>query len=362
MTASAAPSPLPIETPALVVGAGPVGLFQVFQLGLLDIPSHVVDALPHVGGQPVELYPDKPIYDVPGIPMCTGRELAEALLKQASPFKPGIHLSRTVESVERQADGRLLVGVSGGMRFLARTLFIAGGVGAFLPRTINLEGLPAFEGTQLFYRLEDAGDLAGRRVVVVGGGEEAIDMLDRICRATERNPGSAPAHLALVHRRDAFNASDEALERLRLLRAGGAVHFTAGMPTGIDTTDGLISSLQLLTPEGTPSTEPLDVLIIAQGLSPRLGPITQWGLAMERKQLVVDTEHFQTSEPGIFAVGDINTYPGKKKLLVCGFHECALAAYAAAPIVHPGRPVQLQYTTTSTRLHQLLGVPHPGRG
>lgn len=360
MTAGTAPSFPPIETDALVVGAGPVGLFQVFQLGLLEIQAHVVDALPHVGGQPVELYPDKPIYDVPGIPMCTGRELAEALLKQASPFKPGIHLSRTVESVERQPDGRLLVGASGGAHFLARTLFIAGGVGAFLPRTIKLEGLPAFEGSQLFHRLEDAGDLAGRRVVVAGGGEEAIDMLDRICRAAERSPAGAPARLTLVHRRDAFQAPDEALERLRSLRASGTVHFTAGMPSGIDTASGRLTGLQLLTPENTQVTEPLDVLIVAQGLSPRLGPITQWGLAMGRKQLLVDTERFQTSEPGIFAVGDINTYPGKKKLLVCGFHECALAAYAAAPIVYPDRPVQLQYTTTSTRLHQLLGVPHPG--
>lgn len=358
MTASPAPAAPLIETDALVVGAGPVGLFQVFQLGLLEIQAHVIDALPHVGGQPVELYPDKPIYDVPGVPMCTGRELAEALLVQASPFKPGLHLSRTVESVQRQPGGRFLVGASGGLRFLARTVFIAGGVGAFLPRTINLDGLAAFDGVQLFHRLEEAGNLSGKRVIVAGGGEEAIETVDRICRATERHPASAPASLTLVHRRDAFSASDEALERLRELRANGAVQFTAGMPSGIEKQDGQLAGLQLLTPESTQITEPLDVLIVAQGLSPRLGPITQWGLAMARKQLVVDTERFQTSEPGIFAVGDINTYPGKKKLLVCGFHECALAAYAAAPIVHPDRPVQLQYTTTSTRLHQLLGVPH----
>jgi thioredoxin reductase (NADPH) len=357
-----APTPPVIETDALVVGAGPVGLFQVFQLGLLDIEAHIVDALPHLGGQPAALYPDKPIYDVPGVPVCTGRELAEALWRQASPFRPGLHLSQTVVSLERQWDDRLLVGTSGGTRFLARTLFIAAGIGAFLPRTLKIEGLDAFEGTQLFHRLEDVVTLRGRRVLVVGGGEEAVDTVLRICRAAERHPDDRPAQLTLVHRRDAFTAPEEALQALQGLRARGQVRFVAGMPTDIEVDDGHLSGLRLLTPEGIESSEPLDVLIVALGLLPQLGPIAKWGLAMERKQLVVDPERFQTSEPAVFAVGDINTYPGKKKLLVCGFHECTLAAYAAAPIVHPGRPVVLQYTTTSTRLHERLGVAHPTKG
>lgn len=350
----------PIDTEALVIGGGPVGLYQVFQLGLLDIRTHLVDALPAPGGQPLELYPDKPIFDLPGIPACTGRELTEALQRQVAPFDTPQHLDQTVIGLRRRPDGRFELDTSRGTRFLTRTVFIAAGVGAFLPKPLKLPGLAAFEGRQLFYRLpDDDGALAGRDVVVVGGADTAVDWA---LACAEPGPRQA-RRVCLVHRRDAFQASPPQLAALAARRAGGAIEVIAGQPEDLLVRDGRLAGLQLARPDGSACPVPLDTLLVAQGLSPRLGPIADWGLAMDRKQLRVDSGTCATSEPGIWAVGDINTYPGKKKLLVCGFHESTLAAYAAAAYLRPGEPVHLQYTTTSPRLHRLLGLaPAPDRG
>ena len=330
-----------------------MGLFQVFQLGLQGINAHLIDALPHAGGQCVELYGDKPIYDIPGIPVCSGRELAALLLRQVEPFKPQWHLNALVAALVPQADGRLLVETSQGARLLARTVFIAAGVGAFVPRTLKVEGIEKFVGSQVHYQqLPAALACAGKQVVVHGGDEAAVARA--VALATAEAP-HAPARTTLLHRRDAFQAAPELLDQLHALRAAGRLHVTVGQITGLQVEQDRLAALQLVDVEGAPQQLPLDFLVPVLGISPRLGPVADWGLAMERKQLVVDTEAFRTSVPGIHAVGDINTYPGKRKLILCGFHEATLAAFGAAEFL-TGAKVPLQYTTTSARLHQLLGV------
>ena len=341
------------ETDVVVIGAGPVGLFQVFQLGLQGISAHLIDALPHAGGQCVELYGDKPIYDIPGIPVCTGRELAGLLLQQIAPFKTQWHLNTLVSALTVQADGRLRVETSQGTPLLARAVFIAAGVGAFVPRTLKVDGMARFVGTQVHYQnLPATADVTGQHVVVHGGDEPAV------ARAVALAEQGQAARVSLLHRRDVFHAPDALLQRLQQLRDAGRIHVEAAQITGIDTTGDRLTALRVVGPDGNTRTLPLDVLLAVLGLSPRLGPIADWGIALDRKQLVVDTEAFRTSLPGIYAVGDINTYPGKRKLILCGFHEATLAAFAAAEALK-GDKVALQYTTTSPRLHQLLGVLPP---
>jgi thioredoxin reductase (NADPH) len=333
----------PIETDALIVGAGPVGLFQAFQLGLLEISCHIVDALPAAGGQCVALYGDKPIYDIPGTPATSGRALAQSLLQQVAPFRPQFHFGEQVATLARQADERLLLTTSAGKSFLAKTVFIAAGVGAFVPKRITLDGIAQFEGTSLFYHPESLERFAGQTVVVNGGDDIALETALALTAIAK--------HVTLVHRRDGFQAAEATVAAMRALVAEGKMAFKVGQPGAFDG-----SQLQITTPDATTVTLPLDALVACLGISPRLGPIADWGLELERKQVPVDTEKFETRERGVFAVGDINTYPGKKKLIVCGFHEATLAAWAAAAIVFPGKAVHLQYTTTSTRLHELLGV------
>ena len=348
-------SAAPISTDALVIGAGPVGLFQVFQLGLQEIHCEVVDSLPRPGGQCVELYGDKPIYDIPGIPVCTGRELSERLLLQIQPFGAGLHVNQDITALDVMADGSFAVATSAGKQFHARSVFIAAGVGAFQPRRLKVDGLDAFEGTQLHYRVDDATAFAGQHLVVVGGDATALDWALQFADGPSR-----AASVTLVHRRDSLQAATGALARLRALVDAGSLRFMVGQVTGCQSQGGRLTHAELTGPDGAPQLLPLDQLLVFQGLSPKLGAIAGWGLAMERKQLVVDPATFQTSVPGIYAVGDINTYPGKRKLILCGFHEATLAAFSAAPLLFPQRDHHLQYTTTSPRLHRLLGVSHPG--
>ena len=345
----------PLETDAVVIGAGPAGLFQVFELGLLEIRAHVIDTLPMPGGQCIELYPDKPIYDIPGLPFCTGRELTERLLQQIQPFGATFHLNQEVASVQRQADQRFLVQTSQGTRLLSKTVFIAGGVGAFQPRPLKVPGLERFHDQQVFYRVRDPAAFAGQHLVVMGDDDTALGWAVHFAQDGPQQARS----VTLLHRRDAFRAAPATVERMRELCESGAMRFVAGQIVGFEETQGTLTHLQVMGPDDRTQAVPVDSLLPFLGLSPKLGPIAQWGLALERKQLVVDTEKFETSEPGIFAVGDVNTYPGKKKLIVCGFHEATLAAYAACAYVFPDLKVQLQYTTTSPRLHELLGVIPP---
>ena len=341
-----------IESDALIVGAGPVGLFQVFQLGLQDIRCHVVDSLPHAGGQCLELYADKPIYDIPALPFCTGRELVERLSKQIEPFDCGLHLGQQVDLVAPRDDQRFDVATSAGTRFIAGAIVIAGGVGSFQPRRLKLDGLDRHRGSRLFEHGSSIGEYSGRRVVIVGGGEAAVAAAIAASGDGEGRAGS----VTLIHRRDDFDAHADALSTLRERRAAGRVDFIAAQPEGIVEHDGDLTGLALLCSDGSSRTVPLDALFVLLGWNPKLGPIADWGLALEKKQLVVDTARFETSVPGIHAVGDVNTYAGKKKLIVCGFHEATLAAFAIAERLRPESAQPLQYTTTSPRLHKLLGV------
>ena len=349
-------NPEVIETDAVIIGAGPVGLFQVFELGLLEIKAHVIDSLAYPGGQPIELYPDKPIYDIPAIPVCTGKELTDALLKQIEPFGATFHLGQTVTVVDKQADGRFRVETSKGARFLTKTIFIAGGVGAFEPRTLKVEGLDRFDGSQLFYRVKNPADFAGKNLLIVGGGDSALDWT---LNFTAEGPNKAES-VILVHRRDGFKAAPASVAKMRELCDQYEMQFIVGQVTGFDERDGQLTGAKVTGGDGVTRVVPTDAILVFFGLSPKLGPIADWGLDIERKQLVVDTEKFSTNIPGIFAVGDINTYPGKKKLILSGFHECALAAFAAAALVFPEKgKIHLQYTTTSPKLHKVLGVESP---
>ena len=343
-----------IETDALIVGAGPVGLFQVFELGLQEVRAQVVDSLPHAGGQCVELYADKPIYDIPALPYATGRELVERLLQQVQPFGAGFHLDQQVTQVHSRGDQRFDVATSAGTRFLAKAIVVAGGVGSFQPRRLKVAGLDAYRGRQLSEHAATLHEQADRQVVIVGNGEPAV----AAALSAAGNGAAKAASVTLVHRRDDFDAPEDDLARLRALRATGAIAFVAGQPEAIVEFEGRLTGLRLLGADGGTLTVRLDALFVLLGWSPKLGPIADWGLALEKKQVVVDTQRFETSTPGIFAVGDCNAYPGKRKLIVCGFHEATLAAFAIAERVHPERALPLQYTTTSALLHRLLGVEH----
>ena len=345
----------PIETDAVIVGAGPVGLFQVFELGLLEIKAHIIDSLGYPGGQCIELYPDKPIYDIPAVPVCTGKELTDNLLKQIEPFGATFHFGQEVSVVRKQDDGRFYVETSKGTRFVARTIFIAGGVGAFQPRTLKVEGLEKYDGTQLFYRVRSPAQFAGKNLVIVGGGDSALDWA---LNFVQEGPNKAES-VILLHRRDGFKAAPASVAKMKELCDAYEMQFVIGQVTGMEEAEGRLTSIKVTGADGVTRVVPLDMLLVFFGLSPKLGPIADWGLAIERKQLVVDTEKFETSVPGIFAVGDINTYPGKKKLILSGFHEAALAAFGAAPYIFPEKRILLQYTTTSPKLHKVLGVETP---
>ncbi|NML63375.1 NAD(P)/FAD-dependent oxidoreductase [Massilia sp. RP-1-19] len=341
-----------IETDAVIIGAGPVGLFQVFELGLLEIKAHVIDSLPAVGGQCVELYPDKPIYDIPAVPVCTGQELTDNLLKQIAPFEPTFHLSQEVTGVQRREDNRFNVETSTGTRFITKTIFIAAGVGSFQARTLKVDGIEAFENSQLHYRVKDPSIFEGKNLVVCGGGDSALDWALNFVGKAES--------VVLVHRRDDFRAAPASVAKMKALCDEYEMQLITGQVTGFDAKDGTLSEVKVTGADGVTRRVPLDMLLVFFGLSPKLGPIAEWGLDIERRQLkVVDTEKFETNVPGIFAVGDINTYPGKKKLILSGFHEAALAAFGAAPYIFPDKKIHMQYTTTSPKLHKILGVESP---
>lgn len=344
-----------IETDAVIVGAGPVGLFQVFELGLLEIKAHIIDSLAYPGGQCIELYPDKPIYDIPAVPVCTGKELTDNLLKQIEPFGATFHLGQEVTVVEKRPDGRFDVETSKGTRFVTKTIFVAGGVGSFQPRLLKVDGLEKFHDTQLFYRVKNPAQFAGKNLVIVGGGDSALDWT---LNFVQDGPNKAES-VILIHRRDGFKAAPASVARMRELCEAYEMQFLVGQVTGIEESAGQLTSVKVTGNDGITRVVPLDMLLVFFGLSPKLGPIADWGLNLERKQIVVDTEKFETSTPGIFAVGDVNTYPGKKKLILSGFHEAALAAFAAAPYIFPDKRIHLQYTTTSPKLHKVLGVETP---
>ena len=341
-----------ISTDTVIVGAGPVGLFQAFELGLLGLSAHIVDSMPQVGGQCIELYPDKPIYDIPGVPVCTGKQLTDNLLRQIEPFGATFHMSQTVKIVQRQDDGRFFVETNKGTQFITKTVFIAGGVGAFEPRKLKVEAVEQFEGREVFYRVQNPADFHEKNIVVVGGGDSALDWALNFAQEGPNQAGS----VILIHRREEFRAAPASVAKMKELCASMKMQFIIGQVTGFEEHAGRMTSAKVTGTDGLVRHVPLDALLVFFGLSPRLGPIAEWGLDIERRQLKVDTEKFSTSVPGIFAVGDINTYPGKLKLILCGFHEAALMAQAAVHIVAPEKKVVFQYTTSSSSLQKKLGV------
>lgn len=338
-----------ISTDVVIVGAGPCGLFQVFELGLLGLKAEVIDSIREPGGQCAELYPDKPIYDIPAVLVCTGEELTQLLLQQIKPFNCGMHLGEEVVTVQRQDDDTFLVETSAGKQFNAKAVVIAGGVGSFQPRHLRAKGLEVLSADTIHYRVKNPEQFAGKKLAILGGGDSALDWVIELAGIAE--------HITLVHRRDEYRAMQVSIDKMRELEAAGKVRTieNARVSEVIGSGEG-ISSIVVQPKESDTVTVDVDELLVFFGLSPKLGPVAEWGLDINRKTINVDSENFETSTPGIYAVGDINFYPGKKKLILCGFHEAALAAFAIKQRIEPEKKVHVQYTTTSPIMHKRLGL------
>jgi thioredoxin reductase (NADPH) len=341
----------PIRTECVIVGAGPAGLFAVFELGLLGIRSEIVDSLAHPGGQCTELYPDKPIYDIPALPVCGAQELIDRLLEQIRPFKAGMHLGQEVSELHPREGRRFEVVTAAGTRFDAGAVIVAAGLGSFQPRRLMVPEAERFEGTQLHYRVKNAADFHGRDVLIAGGGDSALDWTLEFC-------GKARS-LTLVHRRAEFRAAPASVARMKEHAAAGRLRHLEGTIQSLVMDGGRVTGALIVGRDKTTTEVRCEQLLACFGLHPKLGPVANWGLALEKKALAVDTERFQTSVPGIFAVGDINSYPGKKKLILSGFHEAALAAFGVQHHLYPEKRQFLQYTTTSPIMRERLGVGPP---
>ncbi|HKA70425.1 MAG TPA: NAD(P)/FAD-dependent oxidoreductase [Xanthobacteraceae bacterium] len=338
----------PIRTDALIIGAGPIGLFAVFELGLLDMKAHLVDILDKVGGQCAELYPEKPIYDIPGIPYITGQGLTNALMEQIKPFGATFHLNEMVETIERIGDPLFRVTTDGGKVFEVKVIVIAAGGGSFQPKRPPIEGIEAYEGTSVHYAVRQMEVFRGKRILIVGGGDSALDWT--------LNLAPIASHLTLLHRRDAFRAAPDSVNKMMALVSEGKIDFVLGQVTSLKGADGKLDCAVVKRNDGSTFNIACDALLPFFGLTMKLGPVANWGLKLDGDLVPVDTEKFETSEPGIFAVGDINTYPGKLKLILSGFHEVALMAQKAHRYVFPDKRLVFQYTTSSTSLQKKLGV------
>ncbi len=336
-----------IATDVLVIGAGPVGLFQIFELGLLGLKAHVVDAMSEAGGQCVELYPDKPIYDIPAIPVCGARELVARLLEQVRPFAPVFHFGEVVTRVEKRQDGRFRVETSSGLSFEAGAVVIAAGLGAFLPRKLVMPEAISLEGKAVHYKVADSSLFDGTELVIAGGGDSALDWAIEF---------SARAHVVLVHRSSKFRASPASVAKMRTLCDELRMQFLEGDVAGLDVDGDALKAVRVQARGGLVRRVEASQLLVCWGMHPSLGPIAEWGLGLDKNQIMVDTARFQSNVPGLFAVGDINTYAGKRKLILSGFHEATLAAFAIKEYLNPGEKVHLQYTTTSPAMHRRLGV------
>jgi thioredoxin reductase (NADPH) len=342
-----APGPGATETDVVIIGGGPVGLFAVFELGLVDIKAHVIDILDRPGGQCAELYPDKPIYDIPGLPIVTGQELTDRLLEQIKPFNPVFHFSQQVEELKRLADGRFRLKTDAGRELTAKVVVVAAGGGSFTPKRPPLPGIEAYEGTSVFYAVRRMESFRDKKVLIVGGGDSALDWT--------LNLQPVAKSLTLLHRRDEFRGAPHSVEKMRLLAAEQKIRLLIGQMSAVHGSDGRLEAVSIKTKDGEERL-PVELVLAFFGLTMKLGPIANWGLALSDNLISVDTEKFETSEKGIFAIGDINSYPGKLKLILCGFHEAALMAQQAHKYVFPGKKLLFQYTTSSSSLQKKLGV------
>jgi len=336
-----------IEKDVVIVGAGPVGLFAVFELGLLDLGCALIDILDKPGGQCAELYPEKPIYDIPGYPVITGEGLVEKLLEQIKPFHPSFHLGTMVETLAREANGRFRLTTDRGETFLAKVVVIAAGGGSFQPKRPPVPGIEAYEGSSVFYSVRRMEDFRDQDLLIVGGGDSALDWT--------LNLQPLAKSLTLVHRREEFRAAPDSVTKMRALLDAGKIKFRMGQVSGLKGEGGLLTAATVKGKDGESDVACTRMLPFF-GLTMKLGPVANWGINLEENLIPVDTEKFETSEPGMFAIGDINTYPGKLKLILCGFHEAALMAQAAVHIVNPDKRIVFQYTTSSSSLQKKLGV------
>jgi thioredoxin reductase (NADPH) len=344
-----------IQADVVIVGAGPCGLFQIFELGLLGIHAHIVDSLKHPGGQCSELYPEKPIYDIPALPICGAQELVDRLITQTKPFNAQFHLGEEMVELKPLADHSFLLRTSLDTRFHTRAVIIAGGLGSFQPRRLGVEGAEAFEGTHVHYKVKSAAEFTGKRLLIFGGGDSALDW-------TLEFAGRARS-VTLVHRRPEFRGAPASVAKMRDLVSHGSMRYVEAIAQAVVSEDAQFRGVRVKRSDGQVETLEADQVLAFFGLHPKLGPIGEWGLQIDKRAIVVDTEKFQTSIPGVFAVGDINTYPGKKKLILSGFHEAALAAFAVAAHLNPAKKIPLQYTTTSPIMQKRLGVaPAPAGG
>ncbi|MCC8967338.1 NAD(P)/FAD-dependent oxidoreductase [Bradyrhizobium sp. Pear76] len=337
-----------IKTDVLIIGAGPCGLFAVFELGLLDMKVHLVDILDKIGGQCAELYPEKPIYDIPGIPFVTGQGLTEQLLEQIKPFGPTFHLNEMVESIEKIGDPLFRVKTDAGKEFEAKVVVISAGGGSFQPKRPPVPGIEAYEGTSVFYAVRKMEQFRDKNVLIVGGGDSALDWTLNLHPIAKR--------ITLLHRRDDFRAAPHSVEQMRALVADGRMDLKIGQVTGLEGADGQLSGAALKANDNAVSTIACDTMLPFFGLTMKLGPVASWGVALENNLVPVDTAAFETNVSGIFAIGDINTYPGKLKLILSGFHEGALMAQKAHRYVYPDKRLVFQYTTSSSSLQKKLGV------
>jgi thioredoxin reductase (NADPH) len=337
-TAFPAASPVASVTDVIIIGAGPVGLFAIFECGMLKLRCHVVDALDMPGGQCSALYPEKPIYDIPGHPSISGSDLIDRLVEQATPFSPVWHLGQQVIGLERQ--GSLWqVTTDRGVRVQAPAVIIAAGVGAFGPNKPPLDGLDQYEGRSLFYLVRRRQDFAGKRVVIAGGGDSAVDWAVSLAEVAEK--------VMVVHRRPKFRAAPDMVARMEALTASGRIEMVIPYQlSGLEGGDGQLTGVRVSDLDNRERLLPADILLPFFGLAMNLGPIAGWGLNLERNHITVDPRTLASSSPGIFAVGDIAHYPGKLKLILCGFSEAAMAAHAIHPLIHPDQVLHFEYSTT----------------
>ena len=337
-----------IKTDALIIGAGPVGLFAVFELGLLDIKAHLVDILDKVGGQCAELYPEKPIYDIPGIPYITGHGLTDALMQQIKPFHPNFHLNEMVTTLEKIGEPLFRLRTDAGKTFEAKCVVIAAGGGSFQPKRPPIQGIEPYEEKSVFYAVRKMDAFRDKRLLVVGGGDSALDWT--------LNLQPIAKSLTLVHRRDEFRGAPDSVNKMRALVAAGNMDLKIGQVTALEGAEGVLSACSIKGNDGSLARIEVDCMLPFFGLTMKLGPVADWGLKMEEELIPADTGTFETSVPGLFAIGDINTYSGKLKLILSGFHEAALMAQKAHRYVYPEKKLVFQYTTSSTSLQKKLGV------
>jgi thioredoxin reductase (NADPH) len=338
----------PIKTDVLIIGAGPVGLFAVFELGLLDIKAHLVDILDKVGGQCAELYPEKPIYDIPAIPKISAQGLVDQLMEQIKPFGPTFHLNEMVESIERIGEPGFRVKTDGGKLFECRIIVVAAGGGSFQPKRPPMPGIEAYEGTSVHYAVRKMDAFRGKKILIVGGGDSALDWT--------LNLAPIASHLTLLHRRSEFRAAPDSVNKMTALAGEGKIDFVLGQVTGLEGAGGQLTAANVKRNDGSTFHITCDAMLPFFGLTMKLGPVANWGLQLNEDLIPVDTATFETSEPGIFAIGDINTYPGKLKLILSGFHEVALMSQKAHRYVYPDKKLTFQYTTSSSSLQKKLGV------